>query len=476
MPIKNGLEMAREIKHINPNIPIIITTAFSDSSYLIEAIDVGIDKYVLKPIDIQKLIKAMGSSLLYHELQDLYKDSLTHLPSRNRLIKDEKNTQCLTIALIDIDDFSILNELYGNENGDKIFQFTDKLKQYFPNDKYKIYRVGADQFAISTTDENCKIKQLKEKCRIFTKEIDNNGVFIDNDTQVFFTITIAIAQTKDQKTYENAHRALNVAKRKFIQLIVYDSNLHDTHKDFNENIKWIKKLKSGLGDGHFRAFFQPIVDVKTQKPFKYEALIRYIDDNGKVVPPAVFLPIAKKAKLFSGIIKLMVKECLNFIQQKNKVVSVNLSFEDLKNPDTLDYVLAEIKKHKDITNKLHFELLETEEIQDFTLVRDFIDKVHQFGCKVGVDDFGAGYSNFNMLEALDVDFIKIDGSLIKKIDIDKNQEIIVETIVGYSKKSSIETVAEFVSKDTIYAKIHSLGIDLAQGFYFGKPIPLEEVE
>jgi len=110
------------------------------------------------------------------------------------------------------------------------------------------------------------------------------------------------------------------------------------------------------------------------------------------------------------------------------------------------------------------------------LVRNFIDKVHQYGCKVGVDDFGAGYSNFNMLEALDVDFIKIDGSLIKEIDKSKTQENIVDTIVGYAKKTNIETIAEFVSRDTILEKIKSLGIDLAQGFYFGKPIPIEDIE
>jgi len=475
MPEMDGLEMVKQIKQINSNIPIIVTTAFSDSSYLIDAIDIGVDKYVLKPVDIKKLIKTMQNSLLYHEIQDLYKDNLTHLPNRNKIIKDEKNADEMNLILIDIDDFSILNELYGDKNGDKILVVFSKTLQNFFKDDFIIYRVGGNQFTI--VDKNLKYspKELKTMCEIFTKEINDNGIYIDNDTQILFSITIAIAQTNNQKTYEAALRALNYAKRKFIQIMVYDPKLHDTHKDYENNMRWIKKLRTGLIDGHFKAFFQPIVDTKTKKPFKYEALIRYVDDNGEVVSPGVFLPIAKKAKLFSGIIKLMAKECFSFVKEKRINVSLNLSFEDLRNPDTLEFILEQLESHKDVAKYINFELLETEEIKDFALVRDFIDKAHLYGCKIGVDDFGAGYSNFNMLEELNVDFIKIDGSLIKKIDIDKNQEIIVDTIVSFSKKTGIETVAEFVSSETIFEKIASLGIDLAQGFYFGKPIPKEEV-
>jgi len=475
MPEMDGLEMAKKIKNINHNIPVIVTTAFSDSSYLIEAIEIGVDKYVLKPVDIKKLVQVMNNSLLYHELQDLYKDNLTHFPNRNKIIKDEKKYNEMSLILIDIDDFSILNELYGDKNGDKILvAFSQKIKNFFKDD-FIVYRVGADQFAVVDKDLKYSQKKLKQMCEKFTKKINDDGIRIDNDTQILFSITIAIAQTNNQKTYEAATRALNYAKQKFIQLMIYDPKLHDTHKDYEFNMQWIKKLRSGLNDGHFKAFFQPIVDTKTKKPFKYEALIRYIDDNGEVVSPGVFLPIAKKAKLFGGIIKLMVNECFNFVKEKQKNVSINLSFEDLRNPDTLEYILEQLENNKDYAKYISFELLETEEIKDFALVRDFIDKAHLYGCKIGVDDFGAGYSNFNMLEELNVDFIKIDGSLIKKIDIDENQEIIVDTIVSFSKKTRIKTVAEFVSSETIFEKISSLGIDLAQGFYFGKPIPKEEV-
>jgi len=171
----------------------------------------------------------------------------------------------------------------------------------------------------------------------------------------------------------------------------------------------------------------------------------------------------------------MLEKVLNFIKVKQKVVSLNISFDDIKYNETQRFIDKRLQENKESCKYLHFELLETEEIENFDLVRDFIERVQALGCKVGVDDFGAGYSNFNMLEALKVDFVKIDGSLIKKIDSDENQEIIVDSIANYTKRRNITTVAEFVSNEAIYKKIKSLGIDLAQGWHFGQAIGFDKI-
>ena len=478
MPEMNGLEMARKIKEINPNIPIIVATAFSHSNYLLEAIELGIDKYVLKPIDIKKLFAVMRQSLLYHELQDLYRDNLTHLGNRNALIKDLKQTKPSIIALIDIDDFSILNELYGEENGDKLLmQFKEQLDEFFPKEEYSLYRVGADKFVVNVKNTETTQDELRIECIDFIHKLDSSGISLDATAgSINIGVTIGIAKSANHRTFENAQRVLSTAKKKFIQVMQYDEDIHDTQKNFQENLSWIKKLKDGLFDGHFKAFFQPIVNSKTQSIYKYEALIRYIEDNGEGVPPFKFLPIAKKAKLSSKILKLMIHESFDFIAIKGKTVAINISFEDIRNKDTVDYIVTLLEEKKDTASKLHFELLETEEIEDFELVRKFIDTVHLYGCKVGVDDFGAGYSNFNMLEALKVDFVKIDGSLIRSVDTDINQEIIVDTIASYAKRTGVETVAEFVSKESIYEKIKSLGIDYAQGWYFGKAESIQDIK
>jgi YesN/AraC family two-component response regulator len=155
MPRMNGLEMSKEIKAINQNVPIIVATAFSNTEYLLEAIDLGIDKYVLKPIDLNKLISMMSKSLLYHELQDLYKDDLTKLPNRNRLKKDLEETPNDLLALMNIDQFSTINDLLGENMGDKILvEFSNKIREHFCEDVYKLYRSESDKFVVVARDSD----------------------------------------------------------------------------------------------------------------------------------------------------------------------------------------------------------------------------------------------------------------------------------------------------------------------------------
>ncbi|AXH08994.1 diguanylate cyclase [Malaciobacter halophilus] len=474
MPHMNGLEMIKEIKQINPNIPIIVATAFSNTEYLLEAIDIGVDKYVLKPIDMKKLLQTMSQSLLYHELKDLYIDKLTHLPNRNRLKKDLAQTNEDLMALINIDKFSTLNDLFGENNGDKILsEFSDNLKEHFTKDEYKIYRIEADKFAVVSKEYNKDINEFKKLCKEFANNIQKESIIID-DNEVDLNVTIGIAKGDGNRAYKYSQRVIAYARSKFEQVMIYDDSFN-IQESFEENIKWVKKIKNGLKDGNFKGFYQPIVDNKTQEIYKYEALIRFIEDNGDVIAPFHFLDIAKKAKLYPHVIKVMLKEALLLINEKQKRVAVNISFEDIASSETQHFIYEELKNEPEATKLLEFEILESEEISDIQIVKDFIKEVKALGCTVGVDDFGAGYSNFNMLTNLDIDFVKIDSSLIKEIDHSKNQEIIVNTISNFSKEFGFTTVAEFVSSKEIYEKVTSLGIDYSQGYYFGKPVSFEEV-
>jgi diguanylate cyclase (GGDEF)-like protein len=475
MPNMTGLEMAKEIKQINPNIPIIVATAFSNSEYLLEAIELGIDKYVLKPVNIKKLLSMMASSLLYHELRDLYHDNLTKLENRNALLKLVLEGKKSQLALIDIDQFSVLNELYGEEFGDQILlKFTELLKKYFNSDESKIYRVGADKFSVLVTKENIDLQVLIDKSNQFLQDIEMSGITVE-DTNIDLNLTIGIAQSEDVHTYEYAQRSIKKARREFVNLLVYDIDKFENRKAIEENMRWIKKLKTASSDGRFKPYFQPIVDSNTQKIYKYEALIRYINDDGSEVAPFHFLDIAKKAKLFPVISKVMLTSVVDIIKERNVRVAVNLSFDDTVNKETSKFIFDMLDKNRDITNMLDFEILESEEIKNFHIVRDFIAQLKTYGCNIGVDDFGAGYSNFNMLEELDVDFVKIDGSLIKEINALPKYQLIVETISQFCQKLNIKTVAEYICDKDVYETTKKLNIDYMQGYYFGKPAPEDSI-
>ena len=140
------------------------------------------------------------------------------------------------------------------------------------------------------------------------------------------------------------------------------------------------------------------------------------------------------------------------------------------------YVYDVIEENKECSHLLEFEILESEEISDFSEVFKFLARAKEYKCNVGVDDFGAGYSNFNMLVNLDISFVKIDGSLIKELDSSENQKIIVKTITEFTEKFGYKTVAEFVSSKEIYEQAKKLGVDYCQGYYFDAPLSYDEIE
>ena len=475
MPLLNGLEMVKEIKKINLNIPIIVATAFSNKEYLLEAIDIGIDKYVLKPIDISKLLQVMSQSLLYHELKDLYIDKLTNLPNRNRLRKDLENNNIELMALLDIDEFSTINDLFGEKNGDVIlYELSNILKAFFKSSDFSIYRMDADKFAIVSLNKDLDTNSFYNLCTAFADKIEKDSLYI-NDDEIDINITIGIAKGDGAIAYKYSQRVINYARAKLQRIMVYNESFN-IQQSFEENIKWVKQVKIGFRDNLFKAYFQSIVDANTKEVYKYEALIRYITKEGEEIAPVNFLDVAKRTKLYPNIIKIIINDSFELIKNKNKRVSVNISFDDIANDETTAFIYQILEQNKEYTSLLEFEILESEEISDFNQVTKFISNVRKFNCSVGVDDFGAGYSNFNLLTLLDIDFVKIDGSLIENITTSKDLEIIVSTIANFSKEFGVKTVAEYVSSEEIYEKIKELGIDYCQGYYFDKPVGYEKIK
>ncbi|MCT7584085.1 REC domain-containing phosphodiesterase [Aliarcobacter butzleri] len=476
MPILNGLEMAKEIKNINPNIPIIITTAFSNKEYLLESIDIGIDKYVLKPIDIAKLLQAMSQSIIYYELKELFIDKLTNLPNRNRLKKDLNETDDVLMAFFDIDGFLTLNDLFGEDIGDGILvELSYKLRDHFPANEYSVYKLDVDKFVVVAVNSGKSVEEFYKYTKYFINNIENQP-FLVNENEIDINLTVGVSHANGSLAYKYAQRTITYARTKLRKIMIYDDSFN-IHQSFENNIKWLKQLKLGFKENRFQAYFQPIVDTQTKEIYKYEALIRYIDENGNEVGPYNFLDIAKKTKQYPNIIKVILKDALKLIKEKNKKVSINISYADISNKNTTkyiyDFLTAQSIEH---TKLLSFEILESEEIVDFEEVSRFISEVKKFECLVGIDDFGAGYSNFHLLSKLKISFIKIDGSLIQNIHNSKDLEIIVRTISNIAKEFNVKTVAEFVANEEIYNKVKELNIDYSQGFYFDKPISYDSIK
>ncbi len=158
----------------------------------------------------------------------------------------------------------------------------------------------------------------------------------------------------------------------------------------------------------------------------------------------------------------------------NIQVSINLSVDDILNESVYETIMRLLNSYY-VRNRVVFEIIESEGIENFEEVKVFIKTVKDMGVKVSIDDFGTGYSNFEYLMKLNVDYIKIDASMIKDIDKNKNSQMVTETIVDFAKKMGIETVAEFIHSQNVYDMVKSMDIDYSQGYFLGEPKRLEEI-
>jgi len=263
--------------------------------------------------------------------------------------------------------------------------------------------------------------------------------------------------------------ALKIARRESKDLIVYDNSM-SLDKEYENNMLWTKKIKKAIADDRIVVFFQPIINNKDCKTNRYESLIRLIDEDDKVISPYFFLDIAKKAKLYKQLTQIVIQKSFEAFRENSFEFSINLSIDDILDKEINAFILKMLNIYN-MSQRVIFEIVESESIENFDEIQKFIKSVKKYGCRIAIDDFGTGYSNFEYLMRLDPDFIKIDGSIIKEILDNKNSEIITSVIVDFAKKMDIQVVAEFVENKEIFDKVKELGIDKSQGYYFSEPKP-----
>jgi EAL domain-containing protein (putative c-di-GMP-specific phosphodiesterase class I) len=201
-----------------------------------------------------------------------------------------------------------------------------------------------------------------------------------------------------------------------------------------------------------------------------------INENNEVISPYIFLDIAKKGKYYSDITKIVLKNSFDVLLKTTRDITINISAIDIEKNTTRAIFLEFLEQHKSDAKRIIIELLEDENVKDFKVIKSFISDVKKYGVKIAIDDFGAGYSNFERLLDYQPDILKIDGCLIKNIENDNFSLSVVKTIVSFAKEQNIQTVAEFVENENIFNILCKLGIDYSQGYYFGAPGTIESQE
>ncbi|MFV0562552.1 EAL domain-containing protein [Malaciobacter mytili] len=394
-------------------------------------------------------------------LNNLYKDNLTKLPNLIKLQEDIKKLKKYSIIVVSLDSFKTINSFYGVKAGDFLMKKIANLLENYTQKTGKVYRLHSDEFAILTTNEIninfCKeLLEKIEKTHFTYKQID---ICIQASIGVVFNTT--------QRGLEKAILAVRNAKKEKKDFEIFNDEL--TLKDeYKNHIKLTSILKESLLNNQLVPFFQAIENAKTRKIDKYEALARIVRKE-ETLTPDKFLQISKNSKQYHKITQTIIYKTFEYFKDKKEFeFSINFSMDDIKNQETIDYLFKMIDKYQ-IGSKLTIELLESEELSQFNIINEFIKKLKDKKVKIAIDDFGSGYSNFAYITKLDIDYLKIDSSLIENIHMDKQALKIVKSIINFAHELNIKTVAEKVHNQEIYELLIGLEVDYLQGYYIQKP-------
>lgn len=398
-----------------------------------------------------------------------YFNKLTGLPNRLSLIKKLEESVGQILFLINIDDFTMINDFYGHEIGDKVLKkLALILENYVKNENAQVFKLPSDEYAIIMKIEHTQ-QDIEDKIKKIISIIEEEEfLFSGHFSHVGVTISAASINNTGSGLV-NADMSLKLAKRAGKDFMIFDKDLK-LAKQYKNNINIANTIKRAINANGVIPYFQPIIDVVTGKVEKYESLVRLKKEDNEILTPYFFLEISQKIKLYPQITEIMVEKTFSYFCDNGLNFSINLAFNDITNERTRKFIFAKIKEYG-ISAQLTIEILETQEIDDEDTIYRFIEDVYSHGAKIAIDDFGSGFANFKHMTTIHSDYMKIDGSLIKNIDTDENARLVVETIVIFAKKLKKKTIAEFVHSKEVYEVVKELDIDFVQGYYLGEPLP-----
>lgn len=412
----------------------------------------------------------------YRLRKELLFDTLTATHTKVFLEEffNRNNLHDYNAILIDIDEFAEINKIYGYETGDIIIKEFAKTILNNLSEYSKVIRTSGTEFFVIIPKD---ITDFELFARELFKVLSEKKYLIENN---FFNITIsmsAILMPEKASSVQNIQRLLD---EKLLEIKSRGKNAFDIIDTQNisqiqyTNINYIKET---LEDERLICVYQPIYNTKTQEIIKYETLVRLIDkkDKNRLISPFYFMDIIKGTSQYIKMSKLVLHHVFNTLHKyPNIELSVNLDLNDLYNRDMMNLITKNLYDNRAVANRLTFEILETHELKDYKYIIVVFQQLKAFGSKIALDDFGSGYTNYSYLIRLDIDILKIDGSLIKELHISNTKaKIVLSSIQKLAKKLGYELVAEFVFDEDTYNMVKELDIEFSQGYFLGKPETIE---
>jgi diguanylate cyclase (GGDEF)-like protein len=489
MPRMTGIDMVKAIKAINEEQYALIISAHNDLRFFSEAIHIGIDGFIIKPVNMEQLFETLYKAadtirtrqenrhyqknleaMIKERTQQLeaklLTDELTGLYNRKKLDEILADRKERTVLLADIDNFDHVNAAYGYRFSDGILIAAARFFKANLPAGCTLFRINGDQFVYLF--ETADTKRAESVASGLIPKIHDHTFGVDG-IDISLTCTIGIDTGNKEETLIHAHTAVKESRRtgtgRFARYKA-DSRLEADQK---RNLEWAKKVKLALKEERIIPYFQPIISNYTGKTEKYECLARLIDGEN-VISPALFIEPARQIGMLPQITRTMTQQCCRYFSSRKEPFTLNITEHDLKDGYLPEYLAQMTKRYKIAPERLTLEILENISAGGTDDALEQLRQIKAMGFQLALDDFGSETSNFSRLRNLQVDYIKIDGSYIKNLDTDANSHKIVQTITKFAALIEAKVIAEYVHSKAVERAVRDLWIDYSQGYYFSPPL------
>ncbi|WP_100658206.1 EAL domain-containing protein [Alteromonas flava] len=479
--VNRCLKFQKHVFETNFSVLYINSSGFEAAVYVNMRKELGeLDRQLLE-IFLSSVSVGYENVNLFHQLRNAaFRDWLTRLPNRNEFINmldrphQIRSHNMVNVALIDINHFSDINDGLGQEVGNQLLSaVSDRLQQCFDED-IKKGRIGADVFGLIGDEEIVNPERINE---IFQTS------FIAGDHTLPLNVTIGLTRLTGER-----NRGNTLLKQSNIALNRAKKNLTDNYEYFapeiEEKTTWrlnmIRRLRADFGEQKLELWFQPQVDLVSEKVVGMEGLLRWPDGDGKYISPAVFVPLAEYSGLIVDIGQWVLEASCARIKElcekgySHLRVAVNISIPQFRDRLFVQKVKDAIEKNGIDPKLLELEITESVVMDEPQIVIDALRSLKEYGVAIAIDDFGTGFSSMSYLQQLPLDRLKVDRSFVSDIQPGGNA-FIAETIVTLGNKLGLATIAEGVEKREQASYMLKLGCDEAQGYLYAKPMPFDQL-
>ncbi len=418
---------------------------------------------------------------LQQELYNATHDKLTGLLNKDALFEEikerlsQKSETPYWIAYFDIKDFKIINDIFGKDMGDFVLQKIAKWLNVHSTSDWIYGRLTGDAFGICFTSAEPRIKMIEKQ---ISKFVLSNGSVEHN-----ILIHVGLYKITDPSIdvsimFDRAHVALNTVKGEFNRHVaVYDDQMRD-------QVLWDQKisaqLEKAITEKQLRPYLQPIVD-KDGKIIGSEALVRWIHPDEGFMPPIRFIPVFERNGMIAEVDKYIWRCACEIIaswtgKKSDLFISINISPKDFYFMDVYAEIMALVKEYRIDASRLRVEITESVMMTDVENRIAILDKFRKAGFILEMDDFGSGFSSLNQLKDMPLDGLKIDMKFLSSAQENKRSKTILRNVIKLSEELGLFSLTEGVETIEQYCMLNEMGCNLFQGYYFAKPMPVDEFE